>query len=75
MFIPGNLWSNPSYRVSFFLSCEGSRLPNGGLTLLLVSFPADSTTAICLLYKFNEYCWAVQYFITSFVPAIGREYT
>lgn len=24
--------------------CEGSRLQNGGLTILLISFPADSTT-------------------------------
>lgn len=24
---------------------EGSRLKNGGLTILLISFPADSTTA------------------------------
>ena len=26
------------------MSCEGSRLQNGGLTLLLISLPADSTT-------------------------------
>ena len=30
---------------TFIMSCEGSRLQNGGLTLLLVSLPADSTTA------------------------------
>ena len=42
MFIPGNLWSSPSYRVSFYMSGEGSRLQNEGLTLLLVSLPADS---------------------------------
>ena len=24
--------------------CEGSRLQNGGLTILLISLPADSTT-------------------------------
>ena len=27
------------------MSCEESRLQNGGLTLLLISLPADSTTA------------------------------
>ena len=28
------------------MSCEGSRLQDGGLTLLLVSLPADSTTVV-----------------------------
>ena len=33
-------------RVEAILRCEGSRLQNEGLTLLLISFPADSTTVI-----------------------------
>ena len=30
------------------ISCEGSRLQNGGLTLLLISLPADSTTVLLM---------------------------
>ena len=33
-------------RVEAILRCEGSRLQNEGLTLLLISLPADSTTVI-----------------------------
>ena len=42
MFIPGNLWSNPSYRVSFLCLVKGAASRKGRLTILLVSLTADS---------------------------------
>jgi len=35
------------------MSCEGSSLQNGGLTLLLISLPADSTTVLLMAKIMN----------------------
>lgn len=41
------------------MSCEGSRLQNGGLTILLISLPADSDDRLGD-GKDSECCWTGQ---------------